>query len=44
LSALGVVKSDLEPLVERAFRDHSTPSNPRPLDPDLLRKLYLEAL
>ncbi len=44
LSALGVVKEDLAPLAENAFRDHSTPSNPRPLDKDSLRELYLRAL
>lgn len=44
LGALGLTRSDIEPLAERALNDHCTPTNPRPLHGNDLLHLYLEAL
>jgi alcohol dehydrogenase class IV len=43
LRELGVTKEDLEPLVEKAYEDHCTPTNPRPMQIEDCRSLYLEA-
>lgn len=44
LSAVGLTRSDIEPLAEKAVKDHCTPTNPRPLDRNTCLQLYLEAL
>jgi len=43
LRELGLTKEDLEPLAEKAKEDHCTPTNPRPLQVEDCRQLYLEA-
>lgn len=43
LRDLGLTKEDLLPLAEQAKKDHCTATNPRPLDVDDCRRLYLEA-
>jgi alcohol dehydrogenase class IV len=43
LRDLGVLAADLPPLAEKAFADHCTPTNPRPLAIEDLRDLYLRA-
>ena len=44
LSELGLQAEDLTPLAEKAFRDHCTPTNPRPLTVEDSLELYLKAL
>lgn len=44
LKDLGVLDEDLEPLVEAAFNDHCTATNPRQLSRADLHQLYLAAL
>jgi alcohol dehydrogenase class IV len=44
LGELGLSAADLLPLAEKAYRDHCTPTNPRPLSVDDCRELYLNAL
>jgi alcohol dehydrogenase class IV len=43
LRDLGLTKEDLEPLAEKAHQDHCTPTNPRRLQVEDCRQLYLEA-
>ena len=43
LRDLGLTKEDLEPLAEKAKEDHCTSTNPRPLEVEDCRQLYLEA-
>ena len=43
LRDLGVSREELEPLAEKALRDHCSPTNPRPLDLEACRTLYLAA-
>ena len=43
LRELGLTKKDLDPLAEKAKEDHCTPTNPRPLQVEDFRQLYLEA-
>jgi alcohol dehydrogenase class IV len=43
LKELGLTKDDLEPLAKKAKEDHCTATNPRPLEINDCRKLYLEA-
>lgn len=43
LRELGVTRDELDPLPGQAHRDHCTPTNPRPLDEDSCRALYLAA-
>jgi 4-hydroxybutyrate dehydrogenase len=40
LRDLGVTRDDLAPLAEAAWRDHCTPTNPRPIDETSCRELY----
>lgn len=43
LRDMGVTREDLEPLAERALKDHCTPTNPRRLDLEACQRLYREA-
>jgi 4-hydroxybutyrate dehydrogenase len=43
LRDMGVRFDDLEPLAKKALADHCTPTNPRPLNLELCRKLYEES-
>jgi 4-hydroxybutyrate dehydrogenase len=42
LRDLGVTKRDLEPLAEKAYNDHCTPTNPRPMRVEDFVRLYDE--
>jgi 4-hydroxybutyrate dehydrogenase len=42
LRDLGLTKQDLEPLAEKAKEDHCTSTNPRTLEVEDLRRLYIE--
>lgn len=44
LSAMGVTRQEVEPLAQRAFEDHSTATNPRPVTVDDFRSLFADAL
>lgn len=43
LRELGLIQGELEPLAQHAKEDHCTPTNPRPVDVEDFRRLYLEA-
>jgi len=43
LKDLGITYDEVGPLAELAWRDHCTPTNPRPLDEESCRTLYLNA-
>ena len=44
LREMGVVEQMIEPLVPQAVADHTTATNPRPLDADAYRRLFMETL
>jgi 4-hydroxybutyrate dehydrogenase len=43
LRDLGLTKHDLQPLAEKAYSDHCTPTNPRPVSVEDFERLYHES-